>query len=525
MRIHRISKAARDPRKAFVLLTVLVVVAFLALAAYRYNDLMTAEYLASSGAHRAAQSRALAESGIFVVMGKLAAGESLPQGEQQVTLDPQSPGLTGSYEIVEYDEESSRWSINGLMDQDSTGGALKKVLEKAQSYIPDLDSTVISSIIDWLDEDDELSEQGAENQYYMALETPYRCKNGALDSMDELLLVKGVTRELIDGNGIAPGLKALFTANGRQVNYDPADVSIIHPNSVDLQTLEDKLNTAFGNETLTQFVLAYRLYGGSSARVSTPTPGPSTGGGSSGGGSGGGSPSGGGRGSSGGSSSRGGSTGPASSAPAVQSVDPLTLVKQQIDKDKQANFFRRLKKVSSIFDLAAANVSVSVQNGRQRTTVSLPSPLKDQTVAVELLPQLFNLMSTAPEPTSAEEVELPARLNVNTAPPEVLALIPDLEPSDIELISGSQPAPDDPAGATLAWLYTKAQVSASKLAKIEKYLTTRPTAVRVRVSAKVKGSKAASLMEATIDLGGPRPRLTGLRDLTDQVSSLQSQVK
>ena len=65
----------------------------------------------------------------------------------------------------------------------------------------------------------------------------------------------------------------------------------------------------------------------------------------------------------------------------------------------------------------------------------------------------------------------------------------------------------------------------SKLAKIEKYLTTRPTAVRVRVSAKVKGSKAASLMEATIDLGGPRPRLTGLRDLTDQVSSLQSQVK
>ena len=66
---------------------------------------------------------------------------------------------------------------------------------------------------------------------------------------------------------------------------------------------------------------------------------------------------------------------------------------------------------------------------------------------------------------------------------------------------------------------------AAKLAKIEKYLTTRPTAVRVRVSAKVKGSKAASLMEATIDLGGPRPRLTGLRDLTDQVSSLQSQVK
>jgi len=519
MRTPSLKKPARHPRKAFVLLTVLVVVAFLALAAYRYNDLMTAEYLASAGAHRAAQSRALAESGIFVVMGKLAAGETLPQGEQEVTLDPQSPGLTGSYEIVEYDEESSRWSINGLMDQDSTGGALKKVLEKAQSYIPDLDSTVISSIIDWLDEDDELSDQGAENQYYMALETPYRCKNGALDSMDELLLVKGVTRELLDGNGISPGLKSLFTANGRQVNYDPADATIIHPNSVDLQTLEEKMNVAFGNELLTQFVLAYRLYGGSSARVSGPTPGPSTGGGSSGGSS----QSGGSR--SGGSVSGGSSTRGGGSATPVATVDPMTLVKQQIDTDKQANFFRRLKKVSSIFDLAAASVSVSVQNGRQRTTVSLPSPLKDQSIAAELLPQLFTLMSTAPEPTSADEVELPARLNVNTAPPEVLALIPDLEASDIELIAGSQPASDDPSGATLAWLYTKAQVSPSKLAKVEKYLTTKPTAVRVRVSARVKGSKAASLMEATIDLGGPRPRLTGLRDLTDQATSLQSQAK
>lgn len=513
MRKPQTRPLAREGRNAFVLLTVLVVVAFLALAAYRYNDLMTAEYLASAGAHRAAQSRALAESGIFVVMGKLAAGETLPEGEQEVTLDPQSPGLTGSYEIVEYDEESSRWSINGLMDQDSTGAALRKVLEKAQSYIPDLDSTVISSIIDWLDDDDELSEQGAENQYYMALETPYRCKNGALDSLDELLLVKGVTRELLDGNGIAPGLKSLFTANGRQVNFDPADTTLIRPNSLDLIALEEKLNASFGNELLTQFVLAYRLYGGSSARVTGPTPGPSSGGGSSGGSS------------RGGSSSSGGSTRGGSSAPMAVSVDPLTLIKQQIDTDKQANFFRRLKKVNSIFDLAAASISVSVQNGRQRTTVSLPSPLKDQSIAADLLPQLFSLMSIDPDPASAEEVELPARLNVNTAPPEVLALIPDLEASDIELIAGSQPAADDPAASTLAWLYTKAQVSPSKLARIEKYLTTKPTAVRVRVSARVKGSKAASLMEATIDLGGPRPRLTGLRDLTDQASALQSQAK
>ena len=59
MRIH--GRDNNERRGAFVLLTVLVVVAFLALAAYRYNDLMTAEYLATAGSHRAAQARVLAE--------------------------------------------------------------------------------------------------------------------------------------------------------------------------------------------------------------------------------------------------------------------------------------------------------------------------------------------------------------------------------------------------------------------------------------------------------------------------------
>lgn len=489
-------------RGAFVLLTVLVVVAFLALAAYRYNDLMTAEYLASAGAHRAAQSRVLAESGIFVVMGKLAAGEGLPQGPQQVALDPQIPGSTGTYEVVMYDEESSRWNINGLMDQDSSGAALKKVFEKAQSYIPDLDATVISSIIDWLDEDDELSDQGAENLYYSALEEPYRCKNGPLDSMDELLLVKGVTRELLEGNGISPGLKALFTATGRHVNFDPVDTTVIHPNSLDLQTLEDMMTASFENEALTQFVLAYRLYGGSGAKSTSSSAGGSTGG----------------------SSGRGGSSGGTSGGSAAPSSgDVMALVKQQIDSDKQANFFRKLKKVNSIFDLANANISVSVKNGRQTTTVSVPSPLKDPSLANELLPRLFTLMSTNPEPTASDEVEMPARLNVNTASPEVLALMPDLELSDIELIAGSRPAADDPACSTLAWLYTNAQVTPGKLAKVEKYLTTRPTAVRVRVSGSVRGSRASALLEATLDLGGPRPRITSIRDLSDQATTLLRQ--
>jgi len=38
----------------------------------------------------------------------------------------------------------------------------------------------------------------------------------------------------------------------------------------------------------------------------------------------------------------------------------------QIDQDKQPNFFRQLKKVTSIFDLASTDVTVSYQSGNQK---------------------------------------------------------------------------------------------------------------------------------------------------------------
>ena len=41
--------------------------------------------------------------------------------------------------------------------------------------------------------------QGAEDDYYMSLPEPYHCKNAHFDSVDELLLVKGVTPQLLYG--------------------------------------------------------------------------------------------------------------------------------------------------------------------------------------------------------------------------------------------------------------------------------------------------------------------------------------
>jgi general secretion pathway protein K len=59
--------------------------------------------------------------------------------------------------------------------------------------------TIIASIQDWLDRDDTPRVNGAESDYYQALNPPYFAKNGPIDDLSELLFVKGVTPEIYWG--------------------------------------------------------------------------------------------------------------------------------------------------------------------------------------------------------------------------------------------------------------------------------------------------------------------------------------
>lgn len=55
---------------------------------------------------------------------------------------------------------------------------------------------IAASIMDWRDEDDVLNAGGAETRYYRSFSPPYEAKNASLDTLEELLLVKGVTPEI-----------------------------------------------------------------------------------------------------------------------------------------------------------------------------------------------------------------------------------------------------------------------------------------------------------------------------------------
>ena len=58
---------------------------------------------------------------------------------------------------------------------------------------------VVDGILDWIDRDDATMVNGAESDYYQSLDPPYFAKNGAIDDLSELLLIRGVTQDIYWG--------------------------------------------------------------------------------------------------------------------------------------------------------------------------------------------------------------------------------------------------------------------------------------------------------------------------------------
>jgi general secretion pathway protein K len=61
---------------------------------------------------------------------------------------------------------------------------------------------IVSSILDWIDVNERAlvtRVEGAKTEYYQNLTPPYRAKNGPIDDITELLLIKGITPEIYYG--------------------------------------------------------------------------------------------------------------------------------------------------------------------------------------------------------------------------------------------------------------------------------------------------------------------------------------
>ena len=68
--------------------------------------------------------------------------------------------------------------------------------------LPDMTSELAPCIIDWRSAGDTASPGGAKNDYYATLSDPYTCKGAALETVEELFLVKGADADLMYGEDV-----------------------------------------------------------------------------------------------------------------------------------------------------------------------------------------------------------------------------------------------------------------------------------------------------------------------------------
>lgn len=94
---------------------------------------------------------------------------------------------------------------------------------------------LLDAIKDWIDADDEVTGAGAESAYYAKLERPYAAKNAPLDCIEELLMVKGITRELYYGAADSPGLAQCLTVFGDgRININTAPKPVLRALAVNM---------------------------------------------------------------------------------------------------------------------------------------------------------------------------------------------------------------------------------------------------------------------------------------------------
>ncbi len=508
-------RTAAPRRGGFVIVAVLLVIAVLTLAAYQYSTLMDAEFMAAERIRKAGEARVLADSGVHYACALLADPDAFtgklnsnpfdnPAVFQSVVVkEADSPRAQGRFSLMAPDyanvsqtgsiptrfgvvDEAGKLNVNALYAADSSG----QVLHGALMKLPNMTDEIAWCIVDWVDPNDEPSAGGAETQYYASLTPPYKCKNAPLDTVEELLLVKGVTPALLygtdknrngktdpgedDGLGFSAGWAAYLTVYSRERNVDSEGNKRVNLNGNDLTALQTDLTAAVGEE-LAIFVIAYRLYGGTSASTTGATP-PKKGG----------------------------------TLPSVPGTPER--LKQYVQEAIKAATTPKTR-ISSLFALMDATVTIT--GNPMRPGVAFKSPLKSAEPDEEMLGKLLDKCTTS------ANAELPARVNVNTAPREVLMCVPGMTDADADAIIAKRPtyyngdAPDTNFN-TIAWLSTAAGLKPAVMQSLELFVTARTQVYRVISVGHFDEAGPIARVEAVIDVNQGKPRIAYYRDLTDQ---------
>ncbi|MBX3443489.1 MAG: general secretion pathway protein GspK [Planctomyces sp.] len=525
---RRISKGLRSARRGTALIVVLIVVVMLSLGAYTFCELMIAEAKATTLFEQDAQARMLADSGIELaaaVLGspmdtslatlyhspELFGGIALSGGETPLNVGrfsivaPVENDGTGQIRFGTIDE-SSKWNLNALL---SAGFSDEELLTILLS-VPGMTDVIADSILDWIDSDESPREFGAESSYYRALTPPYDAKNGRLDSLDELLLIQGVTPWLLygedanrngrldpnenDGDLSAPwdnsdgvldlGWSAYFTVHSRETNLRSDGLERINLNQALLTELYDTLEEEFGPDMAT-FVVAFRLFGPVNPVSNGGAP----------------------------------TTGNQSADEALKKLaediakglfsgtaGDVTRNGLDLSGGSQVQFV-------SLYELIDAEVA-AVVDGKE-TLLASPWTSGSSDLA-------NNWPLVADSLSLSDSSWLEGRININQARYEVLLGIPGMTSTIADGIVSQRLIGSDGAAladrmtiqSTTAWLLSEGIMDQTELVSMDKYITARGSVHRVQSVGHFDGGGPVARVEAVIDATELPPRIIFRRDLS-----------
>jgi general secretion pathway protein K len=122
-----------------------------------------------------------------------------------------------SYRI---DDEGGRINVN------TSDGRLRDLLE-AMEVSREVRDVIVDSLQDWKDGNENYRLNGAESDYYLGLPVPHKSKNAMLESVEELLQIKGMTRQIFYGTPDKPGLVDYVTVFSRGINVNTVSPMVL----------------------------------------------------------------------------------------------------------------------------------------------------------------------------------------------------------------------------------------------------------------------------------------------------------
>lgn len=483
----------------------LLVVVLLALSAFTYCNLMGTHRRAALSNGRRIQVRLAVDSGVALAQQFAALDEETrdtqggsydnaqrfqgvvvlddPDLSRRAAFSVVAPALNGQgeYDGIRYglQNEAGRLNINLLSLADEYGEEAGRELLLA---FPGMTEETADAILDWLDEDDEARPFGAESEYYLSLNPPYAPRNGPLETVEELLLVRGVTAEQLFGrdanrnyrvdpheidapaapsNAVADamtgaandlGWAAYLTIYTVERSNQESEKPRVYLNQPDMQKLYDELLDVFGNnKEWAMFVVAYRQNG--------PHEGAST-------------------------------------------LDSAT--SRDLDLDQPGRF-----PIAHVLDLVDQNVEVFLLGDDE--PIVLASPFQEDQAQEYLLPELTTKLAVH------DASFFPGRVNVMEATATVLMAIPGMTESIMDEIlvrrslleTGEAEPPLDEN-----WLYTEGIVTLEEMRAIAPFITIGGEIYRAQVVGYFCDGTASSRVEIVLDAGHVPPRPLLWRDLT-----------